>query len=190
MVKLLEKWFYQELRPLMAICSLNPPGNLAIVSIIESLLSINGALNIDLGRYIVFCPHAENLCFVGSQRSIDDLTLADYSNFIRCSRRRYITWKYAASGYVLRAYLLNRSLEDNIRAGGGRVSKEAKAALLSAVREKLGTGAQIVEPFVVLTNMDIRRSVRTMLKTDFPSLPIVSYQELSPDVNVVPLDTL
>ena len=24
--------FYQELRPLMAICSLNPPGNLAIVS--------------------------------------------------------------------------------------------------------------------------------------------------------------
>jgi hypothetical protein len=33
MVKLLEKWFYQELRPLMAICSLNPPGNLATVSI-------------------------------------------------------------------------------------------------------------------------------------------------------------
>ena len=33
MVKLLEKWFYQELRPLMAICSLNPPGNLAIVSV-------------------------------------------------------------------------------------------------------------------------------------------------------------
>ena len=32
MVKLLEKWFYQELRPLMAICSLNPPGNLAIIS--------------------------------------------------------------------------------------------------------------------------------------------------------------
>src|SRR5208337_469141 len=32
MVELLEKWFYQELRPLMAICSLNPPGNLAIVS--------------------------------------------------------------------------------------------------------------------------------------------------------------
>src|SRR5208337_2370803 len=32
MVKLLEKWFYQELRLLMAICSLNPPGNLAIVS--------------------------------------------------------------------------------------------------------------------------------------------------------------
>ena len=32
MVKLLEKWFYQELRPLMAICSLNPPGILAIVS--------------------------------------------------------------------------------------------------------------------------------------------------------------
>jgi len=32
MVKLLEKWFYQELRPLMVICSLNPPGNLAIVS--------------------------------------------------------------------------------------------------------------------------------------------------------------
>ena len=27
-----KKWFYQELRPLMAICSLNPPGNLAIVS--------------------------------------------------------------------------------------------------------------------------------------------------------------
>ena len=25
MVKLLEKWFYQELRPLIAICSLNPP---------------------------------------------------------------------------------------------------------------------------------------------------------------------
>src|SRR5271167_27734 len=37
MVKLLEKWFYQELRPLMAICSLNPPGNLAIVSLFVAI---------------------------------------------------------------------------------------------------------------------------------------------------------
>src|SRR5271165_6989201 len=37
MVKLLEKWFYQELRPLMAICSINPPGNLAIVSIFSQV---------------------------------------------------------------------------------------------------------------------------------------------------------
>jgi hypothetical protein len=29
------KWSYQELRPSMAICSLNPPGNLAIVSKME-----------------------------------------------------------------------------------------------------------------------------------------------------------
>jgi hypothetical protein len=36
--ELLEKWFYQELRPLMAICSLNPPGNLAIVSFFQRFI--------------------------------------------------------------------------------------------------------------------------------------------------------
>ena len=49
MVKLLEKWFYQELRPLMAICSLNPPGNLAIVSdqtkMVEAQLGIARTIN-------------------------------------------------------------------------------------------------------------------------------------------------
>jgi len=37
MVEILGKWVYPGLRPFMAICLLNPPGNLAIVSFIRTI---------------------------------------------------------------------------------------------------------------------------------------------------------
>jgi type III secretion protein V len=35
--------------------------------------------------------------------------------------------------------------------------------------------------------MDIRRYVRKMIEQDLYELPVLSYQELTPDVNVQPL---
>src|SRR5271165_3300648 len=56
-LRLLEKWFYQELRPLMAICSLNPPGNLAIVSdVIEDSTPLFDSAD-DRGKVVVGQHH-------------------------------------------------------------------------------------------------------------------------------------
>jgi type III secretion protein V len=40
---------------------------------------------------------------------------------------------------------------------------------------------------VLLTSMDIRRYVRKMIEQELYDLPVISYQELTSDVNVQPL---
>lgn len=40
---------------------------------------------------------------------------------------------------------------------------------------------------VLLTSMDIRRYTRKMIEADLYALPVLSYQELTPEINVQPL---
>jgi type III secretory pathway component EscV len=40
---------------------------------------------------------------------------------------------------------------------------------------------------VILTSEGVRPSVRRLLEPEFPDLPVLSYAELRPDVNVQPV---
>jgi len=40
---------------------------------------------------------------------------------------------------------------------------------------------------LLLTGMEIRRTVRKLIETSFPNLAVLSYQELSPDLNIQPI---
>jgi type III secretion protein V len=156
-------------------------------SIIESILSINGAIDVDLDRYIEFTPHADNLCLVNGERGIDGLTPTDYSNFVRASRKRYISHKFTAGRNTLPVYLLDQELEREIRKNGELLTDEGRAGFIEAVRSKVGDLPSTAERPVLLTNMDIRRTVWSLIKEEFPNLPVVSYQELSPEMNVLPI---
>ena len=43
------------------------------------------------------------------------------------------------------------------------------------------------QPPVLLTAIDVRRFARKLIEGDFPELPVVSYQEIVPEVRIQPL---
>ena len=43
------------------------------------------------------------------------------------------------------------------------------------------------QPPVLLTAIDVRRFARKLIEGDFPDLPVVSYQEIVPEVRIQPL---
>ena len=40
---------------------------------------------------------------------------------------------------------------------------------------------------VLLTSMDIRRYVKKIIEQELPELPVLSYQELTPEITIQPL---
>ena len=50
--------------------------------------------------------------------------------------------------------------------------------------DTLPNGVQMPQ---ILTNLEIRASVRRLVVTSMPQLHVVSYQDLRPDVNIQPL---
>jgi type III secretory pathway component EscV/Tfp pilus assembly protein PilF len=157
-------------------------------SILESALSINGTTDVDLSRYIVFTPRTQNLCPVAGGRGVDGLATADYSNFVRTSLKRYISHKYTRGSNTLLVYLLDPDIERRIgNVGAQPLTSEEHASLKAAVRHEVGSLPPTAQNPVLLTTMDIRRTVRKLIETDFPNLAVLSYQELSLEMSIQPI---
>ena len=154
-------------------------------SILESLLAINGTTDVDANRYIVFAPYAEQLCPVVQGTKLSDLTTCDYSSFVRASLKRYISHKYTRGGNTLVVFLLSPEIEERIGAGAAHpLSGEERTHVKQAVTDELGKLSSTAKNPVLLTTTDARRPIRKLLEADFPNLAVVSYQELSPDLNI------
>jgi type III secretion protein V len=59
--------------------------------------------------------------------------------------------------------------------------------LLDAIKQTVGDLSNSAQRPVLLTSMDIRRYVRKMIEQDLYELPVISYQELTQDINIQPL---
>jgi type III secretion protein V len=56
--------------------------------------------------------------------------------------------------------------------------------LVAAVEGESAIGAGDARPPSILTTQDVRPAVRRMLALRFPELPVLSYQDLSPELNI------
>lgn len=126
------------------------------------------------------------------QKEKDSVLLTEY---VRAGLKRHISHKYASSQNVLPAYLFAPSVEDTVRGAVRQTSAGSYLALDPAVSKRLvqaikqtvgDLGATAQKP-VLLTSMDIRRYMRKMIEQDLYELPVLSYQELTQDVNIQPL---
>jgi type III secretion protein V len=115
---------------------------------------------------------------------------------VRSALRRYISHKYTLGMGTLVVYLLDPHIEETVRGSikhtpaGSHLSLEPEVAqdILFAVRQEVGQLPPTAQqPPVILTAMDIRRFVRKLVEHEFPALAVLSYQELSPDINVQPV---
>ena len=125
------------------------------------------------------------------QKEKDTVLLTEY---VRVSLKGHISHKYSNTQGLLLAYLLAPAVEEAIRGAIRQTSAGSYLALepelgkrlLDNIRNTVGQVSPVNKP-VLLTSMDIRRYVRKMVETDLYELPVLSYQELTADVNVQPL---
>lgn len=126
------------------------------------------------------------------QKEKDSVLLTEY---VRVSLKRHISYKYSSGQNILPAYLLAPNVEETIRGAVRQTSAGSYLALDPSTTKKLtenikqtvgDISANTRKP-VLLTSMDIRRYLRKMIEQDLYELPVLSYQELTQEINVQPL---
>ncbi|MDH5857318.1 type III secretion system export apparatus subunit SctV [Lampropedia aestuarii] len=126
------------------------------------------------------------------QKEKDSVLLTEY---VRSTLRRHISYKYSSGQNVLPAYLLAPNVEEMVRgairqtSAGSYLSLDpAKSKqLVDNIKRAVGNISQAAHRPVLLTSMDIRRYLRKMIEQDLYDLPVLSYQELTQEINIQPL---
>jgi type III secretion protein V len=127
-----------------------------------------------------------------AQSEKDTVLLTEY---VRSSLKRYISYKYSLGQSVLSVYLLDPEIEDMVRAAIKQTSAGSYLALdpdsvqliLHSLRNTIQPTPPSGQPPVLLTAIDVRRFVRKLIEGEFPELPVVSYQEIVPEIRIQPL---
>ena len=91
--------------------------------------------------------------------------------------------------------MLDQTVEETIRkairkTGGSSylvLGADKTQPILEAVKQHIGDTMLQAVPPVLLTAMDIRRYVRKLIETEFRTLPVLSYQELTSEISIQPL---
>jgi type III secretion protein V len=63
-------------------------------------------------------------------------------------------------------------------------------SILAVVRKTLGDVSRIPQKPVIIVSVDIRRYFRKMIEKDYYEIPVLSFQELSQEINIQPLGRL
>ena len=122
----------------------------------------------------------------------DTVMLTEY---VRAALKRYVSHKYSRRQNTLIVYLLDPQIEETVRSSVQHTSSGSYLALepeitqeiLTAVRNEVGNLPASAQQPVILTTMEIRRYFRKLVELEFPHLAVVSYQELSPEMNIQPI---
>jgi type III secretion protein V len=122
----------------------------------------------------------------------DPVMLTEY---VRASMKRYISFRYTEGRDTLFVYLLDPEIEDVIRGAIRRTSTGSFLSLdpsiahdiLEALRCEISTLPPTAQKPVIITDMELRRFVRKMVELEYPTLAVLSYQELAPELNVQPV---
>jgi hypothetical protein len=117
---------------------------------------------------------------------------------LRRGLRSYISHRFTWAENTVAAYLLEPELEARLAAGIQRthgipthpLPDEEAEAFRDAVWQELSQAGNSAAVPVILTTEGVRASVRRLLEPELPDLPVLSYAELRPDVNVQPLSRI
>jgi type III secretion protein V len=117
------------------------------------------------------------------------------TEYVRSSLKRYISYKYSQGQSTLSVYQLDPEIEDMIRGSIKQTSAGSYLALdpdsgqliLNSLRNTIVPTPPGGQAPVLLTNLDVRRYVKKLIETDFPELPVISYQEVVPEIRTQPL---
>jgi type III secretion protein V len=126
------------------------------------------------------------------QKEKDSVLLAEY---VRSSLKRHISYKFSSGQNMLPAYLLAPAVEDAVRSAIRQTSAGSYLALdpatgkrlVESIKKTVGDITAAAQKPVLLTSMDIRRYLRKMIEQEIYELPVLSYQEMTQEINIQPL---
>ena len=126
------------------------------------------------------------------QKEKDSVLLTEY---VRGAMKRHISFKYSSGQNMLPAYLLAPNVEETVRSAVRQTSAGSYLALdpnvgkrlVDNLRKTVGVLPSTGPRPVLLASMDIRRYLRKLIEQDLHDLQVISYQELTTEVNIQPL---
>lgn len=125
----------------------------------------------------------------------DTVMLTEY---VRGGLKRQICYMYSKGHNMLPAVLLDPQVEELVRKAIRQTSAGAFLALdpdsskriLDALRTVFAKVKASKQKPVLLASMDIRRYVRRLIEGEFYELPVVAYQEITPEISVQPIERI
>jgi type III secretion protein V len=129
------------------------------------------------------------------QKEKDTVLITEYA---RVALKRQISYQHCSGNNLLLAYLLAPDVEEMLRAAirvtsaGSYLALDPAASkrLVASIRETIGNTNRLDPMPVLLTVMDIRRYVRKLIETDLYGVAVLSFQELTAEINVQPMGTI
>ncbi len=120
------------------------------------------------------------------------------TEYVRGGLKRQISYMYSKGLNMLPAVLLDPQVEEIVRKAIRQTSAGAFLALdpqsskriLDALRVIVATVQKSKQKPVLLASMDIRRYVRRLIEGEFYELPVVAYQEITPEISVQPIERI
>ncbi len=130
-----------------------------------------------------------------SPKEKDSIMLVEY---VRGNLKRQISYQYSGGQNLLPAILLEPQVEEAVRKAIRQTSAGAFLALDPDTSRRIIAAVQALadkyraqeQKPVLLASMDIRRYLRRLIEAEFYELPVLSYQELTPEISVQPVDRL
>ncbi len=149
--------------------------------LVQEQISIRDLRSI-LEAIIVWAPKEKDIVMLGE--------------YVRAALKRQISYKYCAGQNLLPAVLLEPNCEETIRKSIRQTSAGAflaldpnsSRAIIEEVRRVVGRHAG--RRLVIISSIDIRRYVRRLIEGEFYDIPVLDYQELTPDISVQPVDRI
>jgi type III secretion protein V len=120
------------------------------------------------------------------QREKDVVLLCEYA---RMGLKRQLSNRHAGLSRTLRAILVGPDVEDKFRQSirvtnaGNYLALDTEIAAQVLERLRALVAAAKTMP-VLLSSMDVRRYVRSLIENELHELPVLSYQELSADIRI------
>jgi type III secretory pathway component EscV len=155
--------------------------------ILDRLLTLPPSTAVDLNEFIVFTNAYDCIRpFLPLRCSDEERAVIEMAECVRMTQRRYISHKYTRGQNTLIVYLLDPKIEKRL-ANAQPLTTEESHALLRAVELEIESLPPTTQSPVMLTTASLRYRCRQELRGAFPKLAVLSYQELSPDMNIQPI---
>ncbi|MDR2488943.1 MAG: type III secretion system export apparatus subunit SctV [Desulfovibrio sp.] len=114
---------------------------------------------------------------------------------VRGALKRQISYMHSGGLNILPVVLLQPDVEDMVRKAVRQTSSgaylalapESSAAFLAALHRETDSALARKQVPALLTSMDIRRYVRRLIEGEFYDMPVLSYQELTPEITTQPI---
>lgn len=157
-------------------------------TILEALLAVCGTTGGDYSRLIVLTPNPALLWYAIESREPGQLADAELADCVRMRLDGVISYQYGGRENFLRVLLLSSDAESRLmELDESQLRDEDGGRLAAEVLWTIGYSSSlrpVQRPQAVLTTAEVRRKVQGLLATELPWLPVLSYQELSPDMSL------